>query len=161
MELMIVIGIMLLAMGIAIPAYNTTIKPTAELKGAVRRLFSDIQLARLRAVSGNVNYGLAFYSGPDRYAVFVDDSPGNAQYDAGEQVVRQVTLADDYGNVGYDTGCASCGPDGISFPNNTFSMTPRGLATVGGTVYLKNAKNEGRCVAVNTMGGIRMTSYNP
>ena len=159
-ELMIVIAIIAVGSAIAIPAYNITIKPTAELNGATRHLYSDIQLARLRAVSENRRYGLAFYAGPDRYVVFVD-STANAQYDAGEQVIKTVTFANDYANVQFDT--SQGGGDGITFANNSFALTPRALPSISDldsdgidTVFLTNQKNEGRQVIVNTMGGVRI-----
>ena len=40
-ELMVVIGIITLCVLVGIPAYNTTIRPTADLKAAARRLYSD------------------------------------------------------------------------------------------------------------------------
>jgi Tfp pilus assembly protein FimT len=137
--------------------YNRTIKPTARLNGAARQLYSDLQLARLQAVSDNVRCGLAFSAGP-AYTVFKDNNPANSQYDAGtEQVVKTVSLTNEYPNVQFDT--SQGGGDGISFSNNSFSMTPRGLATIGGTVYLINEKNEGRKIVVNNMGGVRLEKY--
>jgi Tfp pilus assembly protein FimT len=154
---MIVICIIAIGLAIGIPVYNRTIKPTASLNGAVRQLHSDVQLARLRAVSGNVRCGLAFTAGPG-YTVFKDNNPANSQYDAGtEQVIKTVNLANEYPSVQFDT--SQGGGDGISFTNNSFSMTPRGLATIGGTVYLINEKNEGRRIVVNNMGGVRLEKY--
>ncbi len=46
-ELMIVIAIIVIGAAIGIPAYNITIRPTADLKGAARRLYSDMQLANM------------------------------------------------------------------------------------------------------------------
>lgn len=156
-EMMLVIGIIVVALAIAIPTYHLTIKPTARLNGAVRQIHSDVQLARLRAVSNNVRCGLAFSPGPG-YTVFRDDNPANSQYDAGsEQVIKTVSLANEYPNVQFDT--SQGGGDGISFTNNSFSMTPRGLATIGGTVYLINEKSEGRKIVVNNMGGVRIEEY--
>lgn len=160
-ELMVVLAVMLGSLLIAIPTYNATIKPTAQLKAAARSIFSDIQLGKLRAVAENVRYGLVFYASPDRYVVFVDDGPANGQYDGGEQVIKTVALASDFGKVQFDTSCALCGGDGITFANNAFSMTTRALASGAGTVFLKNEKNEGRSVVVNTVGGARIEEYNP
>lgn len=149
-ELMIVIGVMLTAMAIAIPTYHVTIKPTAELKGAAQQIFSDMQLARLRAVSENTDYGLAFSAGPT-YQVF-QDADGDVQCDAGE-TVKTVNLAADYSSVGYDT--TQGGGDGIDFAGgNNLTMTPRGLATISGSVFLVNSRGDTREVSVNAMGGI-------
>jgi prepilin-type N-terminal cleavage/methylation domain-containing protein len=156
-ELMVVIGIIALGLAIGIPTYNLTIKPTARLNGAARQLYSDIQLARLQAVSENGRCGLAFSAGPT-YTVFRDNNPANSQYDAGnEQVIKSVNLANEYPNVQFDT--SQGGGDGISFADNSFSMTPRGLATIQGTVYLINEKGEGRSIVVNNMGSVRLEKY--
>lgn len=149
-ELMIVIGVMLTAMAIAVPTYHVTIKPSADLKGASQRIFSDMQLARLRAVSENVDYGLAFSAGPT-YQVF-KDVDGDLVCDGGESV-KTVVLTDDYSTVQYDT--SQGGGDGIDFSGGTaFTMTPRGLPSASGSVFLVNSKGDSKRVTVNAMGGI-------
>ena len=159
-ELMVVIGIIAIGLAIGIPVYNTTIKPTACLNGAARQLYSDVQLARMRAVSENVRCGLTSSAGPT-YTVFRDNNPANSQYDAGvEQVIKTVNLANEYPNVQFDT--SQGGGDGIIFGDDSFpsfSMTPGGLATLAGTIYLINEKNEGRMIVVNIMGGVRIEKY--
>jgi len=152
-ELMIVIGVMLTATAIAVPTYHLTIKPSADLKGASQRIFSDMQLARLRAVSENVDYGLAFSAGPT-YQVF-KDIDGDVQCDSGEEV-KTVNLTDDYSTVQYDT--SQGGGDGIDFSGGTvFTMTPRALPSVSGSVFLTNSKGEDREVSVNAMGGMAIS----
>jgi prepilin-type N-terminal cleavage/methylation domain-containing protein len=160
-ELIVVVGIISLGVMIGIPTYNTTIRPTADLNAAARRLYSDIQDARMMAIRNNTRYGLAFFSGPDRYILFVDNATANGQYDSGEQTIRTLTLADEYGSIVFDTGCAGCGGDGITFAGNAFSMNTRALASTGGAIYLKNKKNEGRTVTVNTMGSVQIAEYTP
>lgn len=155
-ELMVVLGVMLTAAAIAIPAYHLTIKPSADLKGASQRIFSDMQLARLRAVSENVDYGLAFSAGPT-YQVF-KDIDGDGQCDSGE-AVKTVNLTDDYSSVQYDT--SKGGGDGIDFSGGTFTMTPRALPRAlpyqKSSVFLTNSKGEGREVSVNKMGGMAIS----
>ena len=158
-ELMVVIGIIGIGLAIGIPVYNTTIKPTARLNGAARQLFSEIQLARLQAVSENVRYGLAFFAGPDRYIVFVDNN-SNSQRDAGDQDIKTVNLANEYPNVVFDTASGDTG-DGVDLfgANNSTSMQPSGLPTKQGTIYLINEKGEGREIVINQMGGVRIEKY--
>jgi Tfp pilus assembly protein FimT len=163
-ELIVVVVILTIVIGIGVPTYHLTIKPTAHLNGAARQLHSDIQLARLRAVSRNIRCGVAF-SGGLNYILFVDANPANSQYnytDDGddtndEEVIKTVNLADAYIGVQLDT--SEGGGDGISFVNNSFAMTPRGIPTRGGTVYLKNEKGEGRKIVVNNIGGVRLEEY--
>jgi prepilin-type N-terminal cleavage/methylation domain-containing protein len=160
-ELMIAMAIMAVTMAIAIPTYNRTIKPTADLKGAARQVYSDIQLARLRAVSQNVAHGLDFYAA-ECYRVFADNNL-NAQYDGGDQEVKVVNLANDYPNVQFDT--SQGGGDGVSFATDSFAITSRGLpagvALGQDSVFVRNRKGEGRQIVVNTMGGVRIEEYNP
>jgi len=163
-EMMVVVGIIGFTLAIAIPTYHLTIKPTAHLNGAARQLYGDIQLARLQAVSENVRCGVAFSAGPG-YTVFRDNNPPNSQYDYtddgddtnDEEVIKIVNLVNEYPNVQFDT--SEGGGDGINFVNSSFSMTPRGLATNGGRVFLINEKGEGRRIVVNNMGGVRLEKY--
>jgi type IV fimbrial biogenesis protein FimT len=165
-ELMIAIAIMSIAMAIAIPTYNRTIRPTADLKGAARQVYSDIQLARLRAVSRNVACGLDFDSTADDYIVF-EDANGSFQYDVGEAIVKRVHFAAGYGfsDVSFDANYGS--GDGVTLSGggvvNAFSFSTRGLPSPTGDVYLRNQKNpaEGRRILVHVMGGASIEEYNP
>jgi prepilin-type N-terminal cleavage/methylation domain-containing protein len=166
-ELIVVVVILAFVAGIGIPTYHLTIKPTAHLNGAARRLYSDIQLARLRAVSRNTQCGVAFSPGPS-YVLFVDNNPQDSQYqytDDGddtndEEAIKTVNLGNEYLGVQFDT--SEGGGDGISFANNSFAMNPRGLPDGIGadqTVSFVNEKGEGRRIVVNAMGGVRFEKY--
>jgi len=166
-ELVVVVVILTLVIGIGIPTYHLTIKPTAHLNGAARQLHSDIQLARLRAVSHNVRCGVVLSAGPS-YTLFVDNNPANSQYDYtddgddtnDEEVIKTFNLGNEYLAVQFDT--SQGGGDGISFANNTVIMTPRGVAAdvVGDEgIFLVNEKGEGRRIIVNGVGGVRLEKY--
>jgi type IV fimbrial biogenesis protein FimT len=165
-ELMIIFAIMAVAMTIAIPTYNRTIRPTADLKGAARQVYSDIQLARLRAVSRNVACGLDFDSTGDDYIVF-EDANGSGEYDGGDTIVKRVALASQYGfaDVSFDTSFG--GGDGVNLSGggvvNAFSFSSRGLPSLSGDVSLRNQKNppEGRRILLHVMGGGSIVEYNP
>lgn len=166
-ELVVVVVILTLAVGIGVPTYHLTIKPRAQLNGAARHLYSDIQLARLRAVSRTVRCGVVFSAGPS-YTIFVDenkDSVYNYTDDGDptndEEVVKTFNLGTEYLGVQYDTSKGD-GGDGIDFTNNTLIMTPRGIPTgLGGpeSVYLVNQNGEGRKLVVNGVGGVRLEKY--
>jgi prepilin-type N-terminal cleavage/methylation domain-containing protein len=165
-ELMIAMAIMVIAMAIAVPTYNRTIRPTADLKGAARQVYSDIQLARLRAVSNNVPYGLDFDSTADDYIVF-QDADGSFQYEAGEAIVKRVRFAAGYGFAGINFDANYGGGDGVTFNAggvvNAFSFSTRGLPSPTGNIYLRNQKNppEGRRILVHAMGGASIEEYDP
>ena len=163
-ELIVVVVILTMVVGIGVPTYHLTIKPTAHLNGAARQLHSDIQLARLRAVSRNIRCGVGISAGPS-YMLFVDNNPPNSRYEYSddgddtndEEVIKTFNLGNEYLGVQFDT--SKGGGDGISFVNNSFAMTARGVPTRGGTLYLKNEKGEGRKIVVNNMGGVRLEEY--
>ena len=162
-ELMVVIAIITVSLIIAIPTYHMTIKPTADLNGAARLLFSDIQLARLRAVSENVRHGLDFDSTADDYIVF-QDTNGDYEHNAGETIVKRVKFYEGFGysRVSFDADYG--GGDGVTFDTgsgvvNAFSFSTRGIPWPAGSAYLKNNKNQGRKVVVNIMGGVRFEKY--
>ena len=168
-ELVVVVVILTLAVGIGVPTYHLTIKPRAHLNGAARQLYSDIQLARLQAVSRNVWCGMVFSAGPT-YTVFVDENK-DSLYDYtddgdpsnDEEVVKTFNLGTEYSGVQFDTAHSG---DGISFANNTFVMTPRGVpppediavADEEG-IFLVNEKGEGRRIMVNGVGNVRLEKY--
>ena len=162
-ELIVVVVILTLVVGIGVPTYHLTIKPRAHLKGATRQLYSDIQLARLRAVSRNVRCGVVFTAGPS-YTLFVDED-SDSQYDYtddgdptnDEEVIKTFNLGTEYLGVQYDT--AHGGGDGIDFANSSFSFSPRGLPNPDGDIYLKNSKGEGRRLILNLMGGLSVEEY--
>jgi Tfp pilus assembly protein FimT len=163
-ELIVVVVILTLVVGIGVPTYHLTIKPTVQLNGAARQLYADFQLARLRAISENTRYGLAFrktVSGKYYdYVVFKDEPPNcNSVYDAGE-FVKGTVFRDAYGHVVFDEHASTSG-DGVDFfgTNNSMAMRPNGIPTKNGTAYLMNEKNEGRKIIVNLMGGVRLEKY--
>ncbi|MBW2172600.1 MAG: GspH/FimT family protein [Deltaproteobacteria bacterium] len=163
-ELIVVVVILAFLAAIGIPTYHLTIKPTANLKGAARQLYSDIQLARLRAVSRNVRCGMVFSAGPS-YILFVDDNPQNSQYEYtddaddtnDEEVIKAFNLGNEYPGVQFDTSHG--GGDGIDFANSSFSFSSRGLPSPDGDLYLINQKGEGRRIIVNIMGGVQLEKY--
>jgi prepilin-type N-terminal cleavage/methylation domain-containing protein len=167
-ELIVVVVILLFVAGIGIPTYHLTIKPTAHLNGAARRIHSDIQLARLTAVSRNVRCGVVFTAGPS-YTVFMDDNPQNSQYDFSDdgnsenddELIKTFNLGNEYPAVQFDT--SEGGGTGIGFNNDTVIMTPRGVPTISGGneegVFLVNEKGEGRKILVTGVGGVRLEKY--
>jgi prepilin-type N-terminal cleavage/methylation domain-containing protein len=163
-ELVVVVAILTVVIGIGVPTYQFTIKPTMHLNGAARRLYADFQRIRLRAIRDNTRHGLAFMKTVDGkyydYIVFKDQSPhDNSVYDAGE-FVKGIVFTDDYTSVCFDEDASTSG-DGVDFfgTNNATVMRPDGLPTKNGTVYLMNKKHEGRKIIVNLMGGVRLEKY--
>lgn len=79
LELMVVIAIIAIAAGIAIPSMITW-PAKHRIGGATREIYSAIQYAKLRAVKEKANVVIAFSDtgsgATDTYTVFIDDGSG-------------------------------------------------------------------------------------
>jgi prepilin-type N-terminal cleavage/methylation domain-containing protein len=143
--------------------------PTLRLNAAARDLRSDFRQARMQAVKSGAMCTVAFHqtvNGTTRdYVVFVDNStsPGNLEYDAGEQVLVSQELAAYGSGVGLDASMG--GGDGTTIGANddgnpALAFNSRGMTrnnsgdAANGTVFLTNENGEQRSVSVNLTGGI-------
>jgi type IV fimbrial biogenesis protein FimT len=97
-ELIIAIGMISILTAIAIPNVMSWL-PNYRLKAAARDLYSNMQKAKMEAVKSNKDVLIGFVVGTydpagviGSYQVFVDDSPANGAFDAGEQVLVQVNM---------------------------------------------------------------------
>ena len=165
-ELMIVIAILSVLAGIAIPGFSSWI-PNYRLRSAAQDLYSNLQLAKLTAVKNNTNCTLTFNQTIDGtthdYVVYVD-SDRDLEYTAGETVITQRRWAD-YKDVSFDT--IDGGGDGVSFVDNddtypSFSFRSNGLVVdntgnnASGTIFLKNTKNREMDISISSTGNIRI-----
>jgi type IV fimbrial biogenesis protein FimT len=165
-ELIVVIVVLGIVAAIATPGFVRWL-PDYRIKAAARELYSNFQLARMAAVRNNSNGVITFNQAIGGtlydYAVFVD-SNNNMEYDASEQVLKRVLLAD-YKGVDFDT--SQGGGNGLTFTNNddglpSIAFRPNGLTrnnTGGfgaGTAFLVNTKNTTRSVVVSSGGNIRL-----
>ncbi|MDM8516888.1 GspH/FimT family pseudopilin, partial [Desulfobacterales bacterium HSG16] len=147
-ELLTVMGVMAIMAAIAVPAWVTWL-PTARLKSAARELHSMMQISRLAAVKYNTSVVIRFeHAGHDAIA-FEDNgagvAAGNENFDDGERIIKMFDL-----------------PADIIVENNTnssktISYNSRGMApSGGGTVTIKNTKDEKREVIVSKSGHPRI-----
>jgi Tfp pilus assembly protein FimT len=88
-------------LGIAIPSYQSWL-PKSRVNGAARELFSDLQLARMSAISENNDYVITFDTGNNRYSVYDDNDNdfATAGAESGE-LVKTVDIDDRYQGIGY------------------------------------------------------------
>lgn len=146
-ELMIVIAIIGIMAGIAIPNFFSFL-PKNRLRSATRDIVSCLQEMKLRAIKENATTVIVFDLANDRCTAFVDNGPGaaagNSALDASESIIRIETLASELDI--YNT----------SFVANTGGFTARGLPRNAGTVFIRYGNTDYRRVIVNLAGNIRV-----
>jgi prepilin-type N-terminal cleavage/methylation domain-containing protein len=169
LELMIVIVILGVLLGLAIPGFSRWV-PNYRLRGAARDIYSNFQLAKLTAVRDRARCGVVFDVANGRYQVI--RSGPNRTFEStssavgGDDVVLKTVNFSEYGSgVGYGPGSATASIDGVGFDNNvTFTgdgvvfdsrgmvLSPTGAISTGGYAYLKNSKNSAYGVGVLSGG---------
>ena len=126
MELMVVTAIAAVVMGIAIPSFLTWL-PTLRLSSAARQVATDLQVARMKAISQNASNTVTFASGTYTFTLSPTDSRNVGQLYPGITVT--------------------------SPSNPTFS--PRGTATAAVTITLSNGSAT-TLVCVKTVGRVNI-----
>jgi type IV fimbrial biogenesis protein FimT len=115
-EMMIVIAIMGIFAGIAIPNYLAWL-PKSRLNGAARQVMGDLMAARMQAVSQNNEFKVFFLDNGHEYMI-LDDDNNDGIADAGEW-----TQTKDIQTEYYDV-TLSANNDPIFQPNGTASNLP-------------------------------------
>jgi len=146
-ELMIVIAIIGILAGIAVPAFMAW-RPSFQLRRAARDLYSNMQLAKIEAIKTSQNVTINFVP-PNSYNFTL-----NGQ-------TRTINLSDYGSGVQFGIGNATNLPPG--YAGNQLTFNSRGLLTTGpGYVFLQNA--DGACFAIGTpnLGGVvsMLRSFN-
>jgi len=174
-ELMVTIAILGILAAIAIPNYNSWL-PKARVNGAARELFTEMQLARMRAISENNNYVITFNTSNNSYSLYDDEDNdfATAGVESGE-LFKTVDIDEDNRYPGIEYGyIAGNNPSGnpisseVAFtgtpPNVTFK--PTGLANKNGSVYLipsadiaTSRKDRQRAITVLITGRVRLYSH--
>ncbi|MCK5099932.1 MAG: GspH/FimT family pseudopilin [Desulfobacteraceae bacterium] len=151
-ELMVVVAIIGILSGIAIPNFIGT-RDDRMLKSAARDLLSDIQKTRMEAINNNENWSIVFQGGTDINGNVITN-PYQIQ-DAGGGVRKAVTFAGKKSGVSYAQGSATSTILGAAFggvfntyTGNTLTFNSRGTCN-SGYVYLAN--NKGTVYGVGTL----------
>jgi type IV fimbrial biogenesis protein FimT len=150
LELMVVVALIGIMAAIAAPSLSKTV-PRVKLRSAGQQLANDLQLARLRGISGNYKSQIVFNTGNSTYTRYLDNDR-DGTFESGEEDIVNRTL-----------------PTGISFvaastaPNVTFDPTGTaddgtGLATdIEVTLTNTNTPPESSQITVNrTMGVVKL-----
>ena len=110
-ELVVAIVILFILSTIAIPGFSHWL-PSYRLKGAVRDVYSNLQLAKMGAVKDQGEWAVAFDRANERYQVISGGADGDYAT-AGDNVVEKTVNLGDYENgIGYGHGTASTGVPG-------------------------------------------------
>ena len=124
LELILAIAIASVVMGIAIPSFLSWM-PTLRLSSAARQVATDLQVARMKAISQNASYAVSFNTSNSTYS-FTGTSRDVVQEYPG------ITIS--------------------SAPTNPV-FTPRGTASTTGTVTLSNGTAT-KQIVVSTVGRV-------
>jgi prepilin-type N-terminal cleavage/methylation domain-containing protein len=173
-EMMVVIGIIGIMAGMAIPVFSSWL-PNYRFKSAAQDLLSNLQLAKITAVKRNANCTVTF-SVPSMnrfiavnginydYVIYVEPKNANLEYNTGttDEILVMKRWVDYEKNIGFDT-TKGVGK-GITLPYNasnlpTISFRPNGFPVdkdnlpEGGSVFIKNL-NRSMTINVNAAGSI-------
>ncbi len=141
LELIVAIGIAMVVLGIAVPSFMTWL-PTLRLSSGARQVATDLQLARMKAISQNVKFRITFGTLPATTYQLERDSNGNGTYDLPGEL---------------ESGPFSL-PDGITVTgvSATPEFQPRGTATATSTITVQNGNSETKSVQVAIVGRVIM-----
>ena len=146
-ELMIVLAIIAIIAGIGIPNMIKS-RPRAQLKKAARDIYSNMQLARLKAIRDSSTWAVQFDTDAGTYSLHSEDGADDIWNTGDETVFKSVDLAGypgvSFGSLhGARTGGTSDPSDGVSFASNRVLFKADGtidsnLANEIGTAYVNN-----------------------
>jgi Tfp pilus assembly protein FimT len=155
-ELLVVVSTLALLTGLATPGFMNWL-PKYRLKGAVRDLYSNLQLAKSGAIRDRGEWAIKFDAGGNSYQV-VSGGPDGIYTTTGDNVVLKTVSLPAYGSglsfgagnarrkVGRNEPIGDC----VSYPGDRVVFNSRGMTTgtLGGYAYLQNDRNA--CYAVGT-----------
>ena len=139
-EMMIIIAILAIFAGIAIPNYLAYL-PKSRLNGAARQVMGDLMAARMKAVSLNHRVKVFFYS--DYQYKICDDADNSGTVADGEGDVQLRDIQNEYYDVKFD----SSNP-----PDPVFSS--RGTATTT-TITLQNSSGS-KDITISIAGRVKI-----
>jgi len=155
-ELLVAMSILAISASLAVPGFMSWL-PSYRLKGAVRDLYSNLQLAKSGAIRDRGEWAIKFDKGGNSYQVVSGGADGIFSTTA-DNVVQKTVVLPAYGSgLSYGPGGATkkVGQnepigDSVSFLGDRVVFNSRGMTTgiMGGYAYLQNNRNA--CFAVGT-----------
>lgn len=169
-ELLIVVALLGVMAAVAIPNIISWI-PAMRVNSAARDLASEMQLARMKAVSERNDYVITFDTTNNQYSIYDDD---DSDFSTSNVLVKTVDIDTEHKGIqfGYVSGQTSTSGTAIS-NSVTFTGTPRrvafepnGTANKNGSVYLiptediaSSRKDRQRAITVIQTGRIKLWRY--
>jgi Tfp pilus assembly protein FimT len=113
-----------------------------QLRGATQYVYSELQQARVAAVTENNRYRFSVEDGSPRFVIHDDENSDDAENDGGGTLTTRSLEADSPG--------VTLNADG------TVSFAPNGAARVPRRIYLTNGAGDMSVVTVSAGGRIRI-----
>lgn len=168
-ELLIVIAIIGITAAIAIPNIISWI-PTIRVNSAARDLVSEMQLARMKAVSERTDYVITFDTTTNQYSIY-DDNDSN--FSTSNVLVKTVNLPSGI-QFGYIAGKNPSNEDisgSVQFGSTSSpireTFIPNGTANLMGSVYLiptediaGSRRDRQRAITVIQTGRVKLWKYD-
>ena len=187
-ELLVVVAIIAIVVGIAVPSYYR-LKPTIRINGAARQIVGDLMWAKMKAVSENNKYAIVFGTSTtslasNAYNIYDDDNddmdnPKDGDPDGSDEaeLVKTVIISNNYEGVSFGyipgtkkTTSAAVLTTPVTFIHHTdiswFKFEPTGRPNKSGGIYLildedltNNRSDRMRAVTVSTAGRVKIWKY--
>jgi len=171
-ELLIVVAIIAVTAAIAIPNIISWI-PTMRVNSAARDIVSEMQLARMKAVSERNNYVITFDTSTNQYSIYDDGDNDGAEASELVKTVDVDTLPSGI-QFGYIAGKNPSNDDitgsvqfGATSSPIRETFIPNGTANLMGSVYLiptediaGSRRDRQRAITVILTGRIKLWKYD-
>ena len=171
-EVMSVVALIAIMSGVAVYTINTNLDRIRADNG-VRRIALALNYARIRAIAEDTNYLVSFHvrptTGTDEskcYILMFGDANKNGTLDTGEKsrtedlpkgIVYDLNGPKDIYNL---PATSNEDKDGVIFPNNKVTLSPRGIASDRGEIYIipfnnleDSVDNNRRAVSLEALSG--------
>lgn len=160
LELAVTIFIIGILASISIPVFSTLI-PDYKLRSAAQEIYSDMYLAKMKAIKMRNKYKIVFLTGVNAsYIIKQDSGP----------IEKTVTLSspDSGGKICFGCGKATKNatksggvppPDGVSYYTNSVTFNPRGMGS-SGYAYIENSKGTSYAIGTLSSGVIFFKKWN-
>jgi len=159
-ELMVVIAIIAVLMGLAIPGFARWL-PNYRLKGAARDLYSNLQLAKSGAIKDRAEWAIRFTSATS-YEVWSARDPDSPSTNTGwnsfspsdDTLIKTVNLSEIGSGVAFGTGNST--PPAVTGAVTAGSSNPiyfnsRGFITTNAPIVAYMTNNRNNCYAVGAL----------